>query len=202
MVKPGDLGLVFSDSSAKDFSIEIDRVKVLQAVAWLLVHHSLSCTIRLINRLNPYVTYSSAQHDGPCMVELLHMYSSALWQEGRWHWMQAMPTGEETDFILVSCAGALVADDEPVSAAAVLSHKRKGEQALRHSGLGYTIIRPGPLLEEPGGYKALVFDQARVHSTERLRCPWSDQIGANCHRKVHVKGTDLTAYSMHIWDCC
>ena len=84
--------------------------------------------------------------------------------------MQAMPTGEETDFILVSCAGALVADDEPVSAAAVLSHKRKGEQALRYSGLGYTIIRPGPLLEEPGGYKALVFDQARVHSTCRLFC--------------------------------
>ena len=78
---------------------------------------------------------------------------------GVWLW-QAMPTGEETDFILVSCAGALVADDEPASAAAVLSHKRKGEQALRHSGLGYTIVRPGPLLEEPGGYKALVFDQA------------------------------------------
>ena len=30
---------------------------------------------------------------------------------------------------------------------------------LRTTGLGYTIVRPGPLLEEPGGYKALVFDQ-------------------------------------------
>jgi NAD(P)H-binding len=30
---------------------------------------------------------------------------------------------------------------------------------LRNSGLGYTIVRPGPLVEEPGGYKALVFDQ-------------------------------------------
>jgi hypothetical protein len=28
VVKPGDLGLMFSDSSAKDFTIEIDRVKV------------------------------------------------------------------------------------------------------------------------------------------------------------------------------
>ena len=80
---------------------------------------------------------------------------------------QAMPTGEETDFILVSCAGALVSDDEPASAAAVLSHKRKGEQALRHSGLGYTIVRPGPLLEEPGGYKALVFDQAGPAALEQ-----------------------------------
>ena len=30
---------------------------------------------------------------------------------------------------------------------------------MRTTGLGYTIVRPGPLLEEPGGYKALVFDQ-------------------------------------------
>lgn len=36
-------------------------------------------------------------------------------------------------------------------------------QALRASGLGYTIVRPGALVEEPGGYKALVFDQARAH---------------------------------------
>ena len=30
---------------------------------------------------------------------------------------------------------------------------------LRASGLGYTVVRPGPLREEPGGYRALVFDQ-------------------------------------------
>ncbi|CAL8469928.1 g9470 [Coccomyxa elongata] len=74
--------------------------------------------------------------------------------------IKALPGGEETDFILVSCAGAGVADDESGnSSAAALSHKRRGETALRLSGLGYTIVRPGPLLEEPGGYKALVFDQ-------------------------------------------
>jgi uncharacterized protein YbjT (DUF2867 family) len=77
---------------------------------------------------------------------------------------QALPGGEETDFILVSCAGAAAAtDDEPAaSSAQMLSHKRRGENALRGSGLGYTIVRPGTLLEEPGGYKALVFDQARI----------------------------------------
>ena len=37
--------------------------------------------------------------------------------------------------------------------------KRDGERTLRNSGLGYTIVRPGQLLEEPGGNKALVFDQ-------------------------------------------
>ena len=34
-----------------------------------------------------------------------------------------------------------------------------GESHLRNCGLGYTIVRPGPLLEEPGGGSALVFDQ-------------------------------------------
>ncbi|ONI15160.1 hypothetical protein PRUPE_3G028100 [Prunus persica] len=34
-----------------------------------------------------------------------------------------------------------------------------GEESLRKSGLGYTIIRPGPLKEEPGGQRALIFDQ-------------------------------------------
>nr|GEX58190.1 hypothetical protein [Tanacetum cinerariifolium] len=34
-----------------------------------------------------------------------------------------------------------------------------GEDSLRRSGIGYTIIRPGPLMEEPGGQRALIFDQ-------------------------------------------
>uniref|UniRef100_A0A453SNF3 NAD(P)-binding domain-containing protein n=1 Tax=Aegilops tauschii subsp. strangulata TaxID=200361 RepID=A0A453SNF3_AEGTS len=37
--------------------------------------------------------------------------------------------------------------------------RRAGEDALRRSGLGYTIVRPGPLQEEPGGQRALIFDQ-------------------------------------------
>ena len=41
----------------------------------------------------------------------------------------------------------------------VVASKRQGERVLRNSGLGYTIIRPGNLVEEPGGNKALVFDQ-------------------------------------------
>lgn len=46
-----------------------------------------------------------------------------------------------------------------VSAHFHLLTSRRGEDVLRASGLGYTIVRPGPLQEEPGGYKALVFDQ-------------------------------------------
>ncbi|GMQ07729.1 hypothetical protein CsSME_00051809 [Camellia sinensis var. sinensis] len=65
-------------------------------------------------------------------------------------------TGQETDFILVSCTGLGI---EPTRRDQVLRAKKAGEDSLRRSGLGYTIIRPGPLKEEPGGQRALIFDQ-------------------------------------------
>ena len=52
-----------------------------------------------------------------------------------------------------AAASALAASER------VLYAKRAGEAALRRSGLGYVICRPGALLDETGGYKALVFDQ-------------------------------------------
>lgn len=71
-------------------------------------------------------------------------------------YIKALPGGQETDFILVSCSGAGIPNESRVK---VLRAKQAGEAALRNSGLGYTIIRPGPLQEEPGGQRALVFDQ-------------------------------------------
>jgi uncharacterized protein YbjT (DUF2867 family) len=40
----------------------------------------------------------------------------------------------------------------------ILTWKLRGEDAVRESGVPYTIIRPCALTEEPGG-KALVFEQ-------------------------------------------
>ncbi|KAG9450172.1 hypothetical protein H6P81_010137 [Aristolochia fimbriata] len=71
-------------------------------------------------------------------------------------YIKALPTGQETDFILVSCTGSGL---EAGRREQVLKAKRAGEEALRRSGLGYTIVRPGPLREEPGGQRALIFDQ-------------------------------------------
>ncbi|XP_058068640.1 protein HIGH CHLOROPHYLL FLUORESCENCE PHENOTYPE 173, chloroplastic isoform X1 [Magnolia sinica] len=71
-------------------------------------------------------------------------------------YIKALPTGQETDFILVSCTGLGI---EPSRREQVLKAKKAGEESLRRSGLGYTIIRPGPLQEEPGGQRALIFDQ-------------------------------------------
>lgn len=71
-------------------------------------------------------------------------------------YIKALPGGQETDFILISCTGGGLNDDDREK---VLKAKQGGEAALRNSGLGYTIIRPGPLQDEPGGQRALVFDQ-------------------------------------------
>ncbi|XP_052143414.1 protein HIGH CHLOROPHYLL FLUORESCENCE PHENOTYPE 173, chloroplastic-like [Oryza glaberrima] len=70
--------------------------------------------------------------------------------------IKALPTGQETDIVLVSCTGSGI---EPNRREQVLKAKKAGEDALRRSGLGYTIVCPGPLQEEPGGQRALIFDQ-------------------------------------------
>ena len=75
--------------------------------------------------------------------------------------MQALPSGVETDFILVSCAGVATPGVDELQQESVTAAKRQGEAALRTSGLSYTVVRPGPIIDEPGGYKALVFDQVK-----------------------------------------
>jgi uncharacterized protein YbjT (DUF2867 family) len=75
-------------------------------------------------------------------------------------WIKALPGGLEPDFVLVSCAGAPRPGVDPSDIARAVAAKRRGEERLRASGLGYTVVRPGPLVDEPGGYRALVFDQA------------------------------------------
>lgn len=81
-------------------------------------------------------------------------------------WIKALPGGSEPDLVMVSCAGQQRPDMEAADMAKMLGYKRQGEENLRLSGLGYTIIRPGTLVEEPGGYRALVFDQgSRISET-------------------------------------
>jgi Complex I intermediate-associated protein 30 (CIA30) len=61
-------------------------------------------------------------------------------------WIKAMRSGVEPDFVLVSCSGAGRQGVEPADLARIVAAKRRGEEALRTTGLGYTIIRPGPLV--------------------------------------------------------
>ncbi|KAK9054779.1 hypothetical protein SSX86_025858 [Deinandra increscens subsp. villosa] len=81
-------------------------------------------------------------------------------------YIKALPTGQETDFILVSCTGSGIETNRREQ---VLRAKKAGEDSLRRSGLGYTVIRPGPLMEEPGGQRALIFDQGN-RITQGISC--------------------------------
>ncbi|XP_010063699.2 protein HIGH CHLOROPHYLL FLUORESCENCE PHENOTYPE 173, chloroplastic [Eucalyptus grandis] len=125
-------------------------------------------------------------------------------------YIKALPTGQETDFVLVSCTGLGV---EPSRREQVLKAKRAGEDSLRRSGLGYTIIRPGPLMEEPGGQRALIFDQGNRIS-QGISCAdvadicvkaLHDSTARNksfdvCHEYVAEQGRELYELVAHLPD--
>lgn len=54
--------------------------------------------------------------------------------------------GVEPDFVLVSCSGAARPDMDAADMSRIVAAKRRGEELLRSTGLGYTVIRPGPLV--------------------------------------------------------
>ena len=66
-------------------------------------------------------------------------------------WVKALPSGPESDVILLSCSGQMF--EEGDERERYLKPKRAGEAHLRNSGLGYTIIRPSTLVDVPGGQK-------------------------------------------------
>lgn len=63
-------------------------------------------------------------------------------------------------FVLVSSSG-VTQEDHFLNKAFdnILKWKFKGEEALRVSGVPYTIVRPGGLVNKPGGAEAMVFAQ-------------------------------------------
>lgn len=96
-------------------------------------------------------------------------------------WIRALPPGEETDFIMVGCAGVPVAVTDIAQHEKMLASKRRGESVLKNTGLGYTVIRAGPLMEEPGGYKALIFDQGN-RITRGISCA---DVADVCVKSLH-----------------
>jgi uncharacterized protein YbjT (DUF2867 family) len=77
-------------------------------------------------------------------------------------------------FILISSLGVTHEDHPLNTMGRVLEWKKKGEDALRASGLTYTIIRPGGLTDEPGGQRALKLDQGDKISGHISRADTAD----------------------------
>ena len=72
----------------------------------------------------------------------------------------AAAAADVKQFVLVSSSG-VTQEDHFLNKAFdnVLKWKFKGEEALRASGVPYTIVRPGGLVNTPGGKDAVVFAQ-------------------------------------------
>jgi uncharacterized protein YbjT (DUF2867 family) len=66
--------------------------------------------------------------------------------------VNAAASAKVKHFVLVSSMG-VTHDDHPLNKmfGNILVWKRKGEEAVRASGVPYTIVRPGGLLDTPGG---------------------------------------------------
>lgn len=63
-------------------------------------------------------------------------------------------------FVLISAMGTSKAENHPIEPLRpFLLAKAGGEDALRDSGVPYTIVKPGSLTDEPGGRTAVVFSQ-------------------------------------------
>ncbi len=80
--------------------------------------------------------------------------------EGIRNLVEAAQAENVEHFVLVSSLG-VTQPDHPLNKIAdnVLQWKLKGEDFLRASGLPYTIIRPGGLLDDPGGKEKLAVSQ-------------------------------------------
>jgi uncharacterized protein YbjT (DUF2867 family) len=85
---------------------------------------------------------------------------------------QAARKARVRQLVLVSSAAVTKAETYPMAfMRPILAAKFKGENALRASGVPYTIVRPGGLLDEPGGRKAVQFSQG---DTTTGRIPRAD----------------------------
>ena len=81
--------------------------------------------------------------------------------------VQAAASNNVDQFVLIS-SGGVTHEDHVLNEMFdnILIWKFKGEEALRDSGVDYTIVRPGGLLDSPGGESAVVFMQGdQVSST-------------------------------------
>ena len=72
--------------------------------------------------------------------------------------MKAIPASKETDLVLVSQSSASM---NLRGGEGLMTVQMRGEDAVRNSGIAYTIIRPGPMTDSPSTGKVLMFDQSR-----------------------------------------
>ncbi len=95
-------------------------------------------------------------------------------------------------FLLVSSL-AVTRPEHPLNRFGhVLDWKRRGEDALRDSGIAYTIVRPGGLTDEPGGQKGILLGQGDTISGRISRADLAEV----CLRALDSDRTQNTTFEV------
>lgn len=103
-------------------------------------------------------------------------------------------------FVLVSSRGVTQTDHALNRLfGKVLEWKLKGEDALRGSGLAYTIIRPASLLNEPGGAGGLAFEQGDRKVSAALSIPRED-VARVCVEALKYPEAAFRTFDIHRTD--
>lgn len=103
--------------------------------------------------------------------------------------IKAIPASKETDFVLVSQSSA---SKGLRGGADLMAIQSRGEDAVRNSGISYTIIRPGPMLDIPSEGKPLMFDQSR-RSGSSISCT---DVADVCVKVLKDKGACNKAFDV------
>ncbi|MCK6370069.1 MAG: SDR family oxidoreductase [Gammaproteobacteria bacterium] len=129
--------------------------------------------------------------DGPDRPEMVDF-------EGVRNLVDAARAAKVQQFVLVSSRGVTQAD-HPLNRmfGDVLVWKLKGEDHLRASGLAYTIVRPGGLLNEPAGKGDIVFEQGdRRFGGSTLAIPRAD-VAIVCVQALRNPESKFRTFEIH-----
>jgi uncharacterized protein YbjT (DUF2867 family) len=129
--------------------------------------------------------------DGPDRPEMID------WQGVR-NLVDAAKAAKVRQFVLVSSRGVTQAD-HPLNRmfGDVLKWKLEGENYLRASGLAYTIVRPGGLLNEPPRQGDIAFEQGdRRFTGSALTIPRAD-VAIVCVEALREPGARSRTFEIH-----
>jgi uncharacterized protein YbjT (DUF2867 family) len=112
--------------------------------------------------------------------------------EGVRNLVEAARAGGIEHFVLVSSIG-VTDPNHPINRFGnVMTWKLRGEDVLRGSGLTYTIVRPGGLVDEPGGRKGVRFAQGDTLSGRVTRA----DTATACIQALTQHGARNTTFEM------
>ena len=128
--------------------------------------------------------------DGPDRPEMVDY-------QGVRNLVDAAKAAKVRQFVLISSRG-VTQEGHPLNRmfGNVLVWKLKGEDYLRASGVPYTIIRPGGLLNEPGGKGDIVFEQGDRKFSGALSIPRED-VAIVCVEALKQAGARNRTFEVH-----